>query len=84
MEEKTLDGGEWEHVEWDAVLREGALCELLGMLVLSEEQAGLRGPWRLPARRPAQAQPRLAPIAHRRATLPWTCPGLVDIANPRK
>ena len=37
MEEKTFDGGEWEHVEWDAVLREGALCELLAMPERTEE-----------------------------------------------
>lgn len=40
MEEKTeLDGGEWERVEGDAVLREGALRELLGVAEWTEEQA---------------------------------------------
>ena len=83
MEEKTLDGASGSTASGSAVLPGGALCELLAMPERTEEQAGPRDPWRLPARRPAQAQPRLAPIAHRRATLPWTCPGLVDIANPR-
>ena len=64
------------------VLREGRCASCSRCRSGRRSKQASRDPLAAPARRPAQAQPRLGPIAHRRATLPRQASHPIPLTHP--